>query len=176
MPACMHVYVHVCACMRDMYTHMHTCMHAYMHTYIHTYIYTYISRMYTCIQMYIHACTHTCMGSGVQSLTRSTTHLHANPHVCSRMHVFVYLSQPTSHATGRRKNVGFVEFSNAESATQVPLDILTHIPQHDSPSGGSQIAPEEELSGMSRIEPNCGSPSPLKKETLGAPPYNCWSR
>ena len=49
-------------------------------------------------------------------------------------------------------------------------------PQHDSPSGGSQIAPEEELSGMSRIEPNCGSPSPLKKETLGDPPYSCWSR
>ena len=104
---------------------MHTCIRIYTHTYIHTY--------HACIHAY--RCTYTharihVMGSGVQSLTRSTTHLHANPHVCSRMHVFVYLSQPTSHATGRRKNVGFVEFSNAESATQVPLDILTHIHLH----------------------------------------------
>ena len=121
------MYVRVCVICTHTCTHacMHTCIRIYTHTYIHTY--------HACIHAY--RCTYTharihVMGSGVQSLTRSTTHLHANPHVCSRMHVFVYLSQPTSHATGRRKNVGFVEFSNAESATQVPLDILTHIHLH----------------------------------------------
>ena len=115
------MYVRVCVICTHTCTHacMHTCIRIYTHTYIHTY--------HACIHAY--RCTYTharihVMGSGVQSLTRSTTHLHANPHVCSRMHVFVYLSQPTSHATGRRKNVGFVEFSNAESATQVPLDFL----------------------------------------------------
>ena len=33
-------------------------------------------------------------------------------------------------------------------------------------------APEDELSGISRMGPSWGSPSPLKNDTLGEPPYN----
>jgi RNA-binding protein Musashi len=36
---------------------------------------------------------------------------------------------PTVHATGKRKNVGFVEFSSAESCSQVPPHCLC-APQH----------------------------------------------
>ena len=125
----MYMCMHVRICVICTHTCTHACMHTCIRIYTHTYIHTYHACIHAYRCTYTHARIHV-MGSGVQSLTRSTTHLHANPHVCSRMHVFVYLSQPTSHATGRRKNVGFVEFSNAESATQVPLDILTHIHLH----------------------------------------------